>query len=152
MNDRVNSSDLPTTGVPASSLGVVLQRGGEELILEKALYRFTIRPHRLCYRLSSSTIISGYLGLFGSVVFPKHNWNLFTVAPNQLEEAMSQARADENVAFASHVYTIKDNPGTFVYLSDQITIQFASWVDTAKINAIATTFSLDPRSTSAWYS
>lgn len=55
---------------------------------------------------------------------------------------MSQARGAENVAFAGHVYTIKDHPGTFVYLNDQVTIQFASWVDFARMEAIASRFGL----------
>ncbi|BAZ29016.1 peptidase S8/S53 [Cylindrospermum sp. NIES-4074] len=140
MSDRVNSSDFSTTGVPVSNQGVVLQRGGEELILEKALYRFTIR---LTADFERSQLSQVSWGVWRRTI-PKAQLELFTVVPGQLEVAMSQARADENVAFASHVYKIKDNPGSFVYLSDQITIQFASWVDNAKINAIATTFRLVP--------
>ncbi|MBD2386118.1 S8 family serine peptidase [Cylindrospermum sp. FACHB-282] len=138
MSDPINSSDFSTTGVPASSQGLVLQRGGEELILEKALYRFTIR---LVSDLGRSQLSQLTWGVWRRTI-PPAQLELFTVEPGQLEAAMSQARADQNVAFASHVYKIKDNPGSFVYLSDQITIQFASWVDSAKINAIATTFRL----------
>lgn len=134
----MSDSDFLTTGVPASSQGVVLQRGGEELILEKALYRFTIRPTSDFERSQLSQVTWGVWRR----TIPPAQLELFTVEPGQLEAAMSSARADKNVAFASHVYKIKDNPGSFVYLSDQITIQFASWVDTAKINAMATTFRL----------
>ncbi|MFN6569924.1 S8 family serine peptidase [Dendronalium sp. ChiSLP03b] len=140
MNDRVNSSDFSTTGVPASSLGVVLQRGGEELILKKALDRFTIRPATDFPPQQLSQVTWG----IWQRSIPQAKLELFTVAPTQLEEAMAQARAARNVAFASHVYTIKDNPGTFVYLNDQITIQFASEVDAATINSISTAFSLAP--------
>jgi subtilisin family serine protease len=55
---------------------------------------------------------------------------------------MSQVRADKNVDFVSHVYKLENNPGTLVYLSDQITIQFATWVDMNKINIIANRFNL----------
>ncbi len=55
---------------------------------------------------------------------------------------MSQALDDKNLAFASHVYKFKNNPGTYVYLSDKITTQFATWVATEEINSIATTFKL----------
>ncbi|MBW4611943.1 MAG: S8 family serine peptidase [Desmonostoc vinosum HA7617-LM4] len=138
MSDRINFSDSPTTGVPASSLGVILQRGGEELILDKVLDGFTARviPDFPPQQLSQLS-----WGIWQCSI-PKARLELFKVAPNQLETAMSQARADQNVLFASHVYKIKDNPGTFVYLNDQITIQFASGVDAAKITAIATTFNL----------
>ncbi|MBK1987177.1 S8 family serine peptidase [Sphaerospermopsis aphanizomenoides BCCUSP55] len=138
MSDRISLSDYQTTGVPVSSLGEVLQRGGEELILEKVLDRFTIR-------LNDNVSLGQLSQVAGSVwrrTIPRAKLEVFTVEPNQLEVAISQARADEKVAFGSHVYKFKDNPGTYVYLSDQITIQFATWVDSAKINTIATTFSL----------
>lgn len=138
MNDRVNSSDFTTTGVPASSLGVVLQRGGEELILEKVLDRFTIRPTTDFPPQQLSQVTWG----IWQQSIPQAKLELFTVAPNQLESAMTKARADRNVAFASHVYAIKANPGTFVYLNDQITIQFVSEVDAATINAISAAFNL----------
>ncbi|MFN7658944.1 MAG: S8 family serine peptidase, partial [Dolichospermum sp.] len=67
---------------------------------------------------------------------------LYTVFPEQLETVMSQVRADKNVDFVSHVYKLENNPGTLVYLSDQITIQFATWVDMNKINIIANRFNL----------
>ncbi|MEA5506926.1 S8 family serine peptidase [Halotia wernerae UHCC 0503] len=138
MNDHINSSDLSTKGVPASSLGVVLQRGGEELILEKALDRFTIRPITDFHPQQLSQVSWG----IWQRSIPQAQLELFTIAPTQLDIAMSQARADENVAFASHVYTLKNHPGTFIYLNDQITIQFISEVNTAEINAISNTFSL----------
>jgi subtilisin family serine protease len=138
LHQRINSSDLPTTGVPASGLGVILQRGGEELILEKALDRLTIRPTPDFPRQLLSQVSWG----IWQQSIPQAKLELFTVAPTQLDIAMSQARAAQNVAFASHVYTLKDHPETFVYLNDQITIQFISEVDAAEINSISTTFNL----------
>ncbi|MDB9442301.1 S8 family serine peptidase [Sphaerospermopsis kisseleviana CS-549] len=138
MSDRLNSSNSQTTGVPTSSQGVVLQRGGEELILEKVWERFTIRPTA---KLSPEQLSQVSWGIWRRTI-PRAKLEVFTVEPSRLDAAMSQARADEKVAFASHVYKFKDNPGTYVYLSDQITIQFATWVDSAKINTIAATYSL----------
>jgi subtilisin family serine protease len=138
MSDRINSSDFSTTGVPVSSLGLVLQRGGEELILEKVLDRFTVR---LTNDFPPQQLSQVSWAIWQRSI-PQARLELFTVAPNQLETAMSQARADQNVVFASHIYKIKDNPGTFVYLNDQITIQFANSVDNAKIDTIATSFNL----------
>ncbi|YAF96205.1 MAG: S8 family serine peptidase [Nodularia sp. CChRGM 3473] len=138
MNDPVNSSDSPTTGVPASSWGTVLQRGGEELILEKALDCFSVR---LKNDLSPQQLSQVSWGIWQRSI-PQAHLELFTVTSSQLEVAMSQARAAENVAFAGHVYTIKDNLGTFVYLNDQVTMQFASGVDSTRIEAIATEFGL----------
>jgi subtilisin family serine protease len=138
MSDRINSSDLPTTGVPASNLGIVLQRGGEELVLEKITDRFTIRP---ATDFTPQQLSQVNWGIWQQSI-PQAQLELFKVAPNQLEAAMTQARAAEDVAFASHVYAIKSNPGTFVYLGDQITIEFADGVEAARINAIASTYSL----------
>jgi hypothetical protein len=44
-----NSNSVPenqnqTSGVPEKSLGILLQRGGEELALIKVSDRFTVRP------------------------------------------------------------------------------------------------------------
>ncbi len=139
MTNPVDSSDfsLPA-GVPASNLGIILQRGGEELILEKVSDRFTIRPTKnlSAQQLGLPNYVSWRRSISGAQL------EVFAVSPNQLDAAMAIARASQNVAFASHVYQIKNSPGTHVYLGDQITIQFAAWVDLAKIKTIATTFNL----------
>ncbi len=138
MNDPINSSNSTNTGIPASNLGMVLQRGGEELILEKVLDRFSVR---LVHDISPQALSQVSWGTWQRSI-PQAKLEIFTVAPNQLETAMSQARADQNVAFASHIYKLKDNPGTFVYLNDQITIQFATDIDASQINSLTTTFNL----------
>lgn len=140
MNDQANSSDFSQTGLP-SNLGMVLQRAGEELMLEKVLDRFTVRPST---KFTSQQLSQVNWGIWQFSI-PQANLEVFTVVTNQLDSAMSQARGAESVAFAGHVYTIQDNPGTFVYLNDQITIQFASWVDSATIEAIASRFGLVPQ-------
>lgn len=138
MNEAANSSDFSQTGVPASSWGIILQRGGEELILEKVLDRFTVRPIQPFTPQELSQVIGGVW--VDSI--PQADLEIFQVPPQQLDLAMSQARSAENVAFASHVYTISDAPATFVYLDDEVTIQFASGVDSATIEAIAARFGL----------
>jgi hypothetical protein len=139
MSDSLNSSDLQKiTNEPVNSVGVVLQRGGEELILEKVLYRFTIR---LAAEFPSEQLSNIAWGVWQYTI-PKTQLELFTIKPEQLETAISQAWDDKNLAFASHVYKFKNNPGTYVYLSDQVTIQFATWVDREKIKSISTTFKL----------
>jgi subtilisin family serine protease len=137
--DRVNSSDFSlSAGVSPSNLGIILQRGGEELILEKVSDRFTIRPTK---NLSAQELgLPNYVSWRRSI--PQAQLEVFAVSPNQLDAAMAIARASQNVAFASHVYQIQNSPGTHVYLGDQITIQFAAWVDLAKIKTITTTINL----------
>jgi subtilisin family serine protease len=138
MSDRFSAANSETTGVAPSSQGVVLQRGGEELILEKAAERFTVR---FITELSRDQLSQLSWGVWRRTI-PRANLELFTIEPSQLETVMTQVRTDDRVAFASHVYKLKDNPGTYIYLSDQITIQFATWVDAVKINIIAAKFSL----------
>lgn len=135
---NTNPSNLSNTGMAANSLGLILQRGGEELSLQKAGDRFSVR---LTSGLTPQQLSQISWGVWQRSI-PKANIELFTVAPNQLEAAMSQARAAENVVFASHIYTMAGNPGTFVYLNDQITIQFAAGVNAVKIDAIASSFKL----------
>ncbi|BCL35679.1 S8 family serine peptidase [Nostoc sp. MS1] len=138
MNDRNNSSDFSTTGVSASNLGLVLQRGGEELILEKVLHRFTVR-FVTDFPVQQLSQVSW--GIWQGSIAQAH-LEIYQVTPDQIEEAIAQARTDQNVAFASHAYTVKDNPGTFVYLGDQITIQFVSKLDADKITLITSGFNL----------
>jgi subtilisin family serine protease len=138
MNDRPNQEEFTTKGIPATSQGMILQRGGEELLLDKMSDRFTVRAGT---NVSSNQLTRSFSGTWLRSI-PSARLELFTVPPTQLEAAMSQARASQNVAFASHVYQIKDSPGSAVFLGDHITVQFASWVDRAKINTIAATYGL----------
>jgi subtilisin family serine protease len=55
---------------------------------------------------------------------------------------MQAARNSDAVAFASHVYQLKDHPETLIYLTDQLTIQFTPEIEQAAIAAIAAEFGL----------
>ncbi len=138
MDSSPNSDYSTNSGNPAVNQGTILQRGGEELILQKMGDRFTVRP---TIDIPGKQLSKFFSGTWRRSI-PSYRLELFTVIPSQLDTVMSQARASENIAFASHVYQIQNNPGTLVYLSDQITIQFANWVDSAKINTIAVTNNL----------
>lgn len=138
MNTNANSPLNSSSFIPTSSLGMIIQRGGEELILEKVLDHFTVRSNA---DISIKQLARNFLGSWRSTIHTSH-LQLFRVADRNLEMAMSQARSSENVAFASHVYQIKGNSENKVYLSDQITIKFASWVDSPRINATAAKFGL----------
>lgn len=140
MKSSTDPYDFSTPGILPNNLGVILQRGGEELILEKALDRFTVR---LANNVSPQefTSNSNFVGTWRYSI-PRVNLELFTVAATRLETAMVQSRSSQNIVFASHVYKLRDNPGTFVYLSDQIAIEFAGGVNEKKISAIAAEFGL----------
>jgi subtilisin family serine protease/subtilisin-like proprotein convertase family protein len=138
MTQNVNPKDSVNSGVPASNLGTILQRGGEELVLEKVNDRFTVRPS---HNLSAQDLSQVNWGNWRRSI-PIANLEVFTVPSAQLDTAMDRARASDNVDFVSHIYQIQNNPGTVVYLGDQITIQFAASVDAAFIKTVAATFNL----------
>lgn len=121
-------------GVPEASLPLILQRGGDELLLSKALDRFTLRPS------STASASSDWAATIPAKLnrrIPQSNLEEYVVAPSNLETAMATARASDAVAFASHVYSPANNPSTFFYLTDRITIQFDEQLDEASRSAIA---------------
>ncbi|MBD1908625.1 S8 family serine peptidase [Funiculus sociatus GB2-A5] len=119
------------SGVPEESVGSILQRGGEELALEKVSDRFTVRP------TSQAADVTQSVPAEPTLEIPKADLQEFIVDPSGRDKAMQAARASEDVAFASHVYQLKENPQTLVYLTDQVTIQFAPSVEEETRNAIA---------------
>ncbi|WP_373537397.1 S8 family serine peptidase [Microcoleus sp.] len=121
-------------GVPEESLAVILQRGGDELLLSKVPNRFTVRPSLIAsasnnWAATTKAKLNRRMG--------QSNLEEYLVGPENLDAAMQAARASDAVAFASHVYCPANNPSTFFYLTDQITIQFGEQVDEQSRNAIA---------------
>jgi subtilisin family serine protease len=128
----------PTSGVPEKSVGLLLQRGGEELALVKVSDRFTIRP-------TSSTVVNELPKTLPAQPLreiPRARLQEFTVAPRQRDVAMQAARENNTVAFASHVYKLKEHPETLIYLTDQLTLQFTPQTDEGTIATIASEFGL----------
>lgn len=109
-----------------------LQRGGEELALEKVDDRFTLCPTA---GHSFAEVLTG----LGDVVATPILSNLIEiqVAPDRLEPLMQSVRASQAVAFASHVYQMCQSPGTLLYPTDQITIQFGEQVTSDQMHSIA---------------
>ncbi|NJK65711.1 MAG: S8 family serine peptidase [Microcoleus sp. CSU_2_2] len=122
-------------GVPEASLPLILQRGGDELLLSKVDDRFTIRPSSIA---STSSDWAATIPAKLNRHIAQSNLEEYLVAPDRLETAMATARASDAVAFASHVYCAANNPSAFFYLNDQITIQFDEPVNEKSRIAIAT--------------
>ncbi|TVQ06307.1 MAG: peptidase S8 [Leptolyngbya sp. DLM2.Bin27] len=131
MTASPNDPRLPRSGPRREFRGEILQRGGEELLLDKAPDRFTTRldpPTALAdlrLRLDplAVRVVAG-----GQLV----EWQ---VAADQLEASLAAARQDPVVRFASHVYRLVDSPQTWVYLTDQLTVQFAPHTPAQTIDA-----------------
>ncbi|MDJ1172259.1 S8 family serine peptidase [Roseofilum sp. BLCC_M154] len=117
-------------------MGLVLQRGGEALVLEKA-------PDRLTVALKSNPPSGWDKDLPSLASRPiAANFSELTVDPQTLETAITSARNSQDVAFASHVYQIKNAPGTYTYLSNEITIQWSETSDKATRNALIQQYGL----------
>ncbi|HEY9811474.1 MAG TPA: S8 family serine peptidase [Halomicronema sp.] len=115
------SNPAPGTGVPEESIGFILQRGGDELALEKVPNRFTIRLVNPSAGPDSWTKPAGVTHLS---TLSQVNLEEYQTEPANLEKAMQVARDSDAICFVSHVYSVKNSPQTLVYLTNEITIQF----------------------------
>lgn len=82
-------------GVPEESLAVILQRGGDELLLSKVPNRFTVCPSSTAsasnaWAATTGAKLNRRVGLL--------NLEEYLVAPSSLEAAMQAARASDAVA------------------------------------------------------
>jgi len=122
----------------ADATGVILQRGGEELLLEKVVDRFTTRLQdpsqleRLRREWQPQAVRPVARGQLLEWVVPAH----------RLEAALAVARQDEAVRYASHVYRLVQSRQTYVYLTEEITLQLDGTVSEAEVDAIATSLGL----------
>ncbi len=127
-------------GVSEEKFGSILQRGGEELKVEKIPNRFTVQlsnGKETITNLSRSPI---------SLIYRTNHPPQFEeieVAPDQLDAAMELVRQSDQVVFASHVYRVENDPGMIFYLSDQVTIQFDQSVDEERRDSITSPLGLE---------
>ncbi|MDB9315363.1 S8 family serine peptidase [Spirulina sp. CS-785/01] len=109
--------------VPETRIGITLQRGGEELGLLKVGDRFTLRL------VSPDSQFPPELARLKHQSLPQSQLIEVLVEPDSLNSAMSIARSLDLVAFASHVYQLENNPETLIYLTDELTVQFAPAIE-----------------------
>jgi subtilisin family serine protease len=124
--------------MPESSIGQVLQRGGEELLLEKVTDRFTVSS-------TDQVAIANLVQPLPAEISPHRAPAQLTeivVDPAQRDAVMAQARSTDAVKYASHVYRIKNDPASQIYLTNEITIQFTPQVTTAAIVRLTAEFGL----------
>ncbi|ASC72336.1 Calcium-dependent protease [Halomicronema hongdechloris C2206] len=118
--------------------GVILQRGGEELLLEKVVDRFTTRLQdasqlqRLQSQWRPQSMRPVARGQLLEWVVPAH----------RLESTLAAARQDEAVRYASHVYRLVQSRQTYVYLTEELTLQVKETTLEAEVDAIAASLGL----------
>ena len=142
--DPTQAVDQASKGVLPGLEGAILQRGGEELVLKKVLDRLTFclkdadalaplverwQPQQVHNITPHSTQVQDLIVA----------WQL-PVA--QIDEALSVLRDDDRVVYASHVYELEVSPGTYAYVANQLTVQFAAAIAITQVDSIASTFGL----------
>ncbi|WP_199307286.1 S8 family serine peptidase [Alkalinema sp. FACHB-956] len=123
--------------MPDDSRGIILQRGGEEIVLEKSEDRFTVKA-------TSKEEVPGLAAQVSAQVNrnspPK--MSEFVVPAHQRDQAMANIRNSDVVKYASHVYCFKDDPASRVYLTNQLTVQFAPHLGDHSVTQITNEFGL----------
>ncbi|MEO1390717.1 MAG: S8 family serine peptidase [Cyanobacteria bacterium J06634_6] len=126
-------------GVLPGLEGVILQRGGEELLLKKVRDRLT-----LCLTDADvlQTLAETWQPTQTQNITPQSTQSediivAWQLQPAQLDEALSSLRDHEAIVYASHVYQLEASPGTYAYVANELTVQFAQTVSITQIDAMA---------------
>lgn len=117
-------------GVPQGREGLILQRGGEELVLDRVRDRLTI-----CLKDPKAT--PQWWPELAQSCEPIPGVDLFELQVADATVALATVRALPDVKFASHVYQVQRDPQTRLYLTDELTIQVAAGVSLGAIDALA---------------
>ncbi len=125
--------------MPESSVGQVLQRGGEEFLLEKVEDAFAVSATS---RQRFTQVMQQMPVAQVTPVRSPANLMEVKVNPAQRDALMQQTRAAAGVNYASHIYHLKSNPGSLVYLTNQLTVQFGTQVTAAAIAQITSQYGL----------
>lgn len=123
-------------GISQESLGIILQRGGEELALEKVRDRMTLA-------LTSDSPFPDEIPALSSFAIPSTSLIEVRVQPDELESTLEIARNLDTVLFASHVYSLAEKAGTIIYLTHEITIQFLPPISPSEREEIISPFGLE---------
>ena len=128
LSQRAPSGEAETSkGVLSGQEGIILQRAGEELRLQKV-------SNRLSFCLSDASALNALAATWqpktAREITPQGAANDHLIVEwqlnkKQLEDALSALRSDSTVLYASHVYELAVSPNTYVYLGNELTVQFA---------------------------
>ncbi len=121
-----------------ANLGNYFYRGGHKFHVERLPDRFTAR---LKHKTDPDHLARAYNCQFDQEI-PRQRLAEFSVDAATRDEVMDRVRQGNEVEFASHVYQIKNDPASKIYLTDEITVQFKSDVPEETIEEIARTHGL----------
>ena len=126
-----NTAPKGNAAIDYKARGLMLQRGGEELVLEKIDDRFTVTANakdqvpQLAHQVSAQV---------NAIRLPK--MTEFVVPAGDRDAAMKTMRQSDAVKYASHVYQFKNDPASRIYLTDRLTVQFVPALKPDAIEAI----------------
>ena len=137
--NTVNPNTAPkgNAAIDHTVKGLMLQRGGEELVLEKLDDRFTVTATT---KDNVPQLASQVEAQVSKSRLPK--MSEFVVKPGDRDAAMKTMRQSDLVQYASHVYQFKDDPASRVYLTNRLTIQFVANLKAEAMAAITTPLGL----------
>mgnify|MGYP001791295908 FL=1 len=124
-------------GVSSDRLGVILQRGGEELLLYKVSDWLTLRVDNLTEQRALLEQIKAQWQPLAMRSVARGQLVAIKVRRPQLETYLQMARQLSDVKFASHVYELAASPNTHLYLLEQLTVQFVPGFSLRAIDELA---------------
>jgi subtilisin family serine protease len=141
MTNAAHNQSQPPKGNPNmadDSRGLILQRGGQELALEKIDDRFTVGSFG---KTNINDLALRHSAQINPDTTPSKIAEIL-VDPAQQDQVMRDVRQSGQVGYAAHVYQAKNDPTSRFYLTNQITVQFAPQVTAATIGQIITAVGL----------
>lgn len=132
---------MASPAVTPQQQGLILQRGHTELLLHKLDDRFTV-----AFRHSDVDLLEIVPALmYRRLPLLRKDFCLeeVIVPPEDLETLLAAARQHPEIVFASHVYQLAHSIDSFIYLTNQLTIQFAAGLSVEQQLAIADHYHLE---------
>lgn len=123
----------------------ILSRSGEELLLEQTIDRFTVALPLSClnqFEIHLSQTLDAEVLRSLPILLPDLTLVELRVLPERLQNTMQMARELQPVQFVNPVYWMQCSPGTPVYLTHQITVQFMESTDAETMRTIANSVGL----------
>lgn len=115
------------------TIGSYFRRGDHRIDIVEVPDRFTVRMKR---GMSAANVTANYTANHRRRL-RRQNLDEFAIDSAQRDVVMDRVRQGNEVEFASHVYALKSEPETHLYLTDQITVKFTPEATDDEIEKLA---------------
>lgn len=123
----------------ANDVGSRLQRGGQTLRVNKVPDRFAVRLKR---GATPASVASAYNADHRRKL-TRQNLDEFAVDAVDRDATMERVRRGPEVEFASHVYTLENDPTARLYLTDELTAKFKPEVSDDQVEGLTVGLGLE---------